>query len=277
MSQRDETASVSSAPARRGLPARLLDGGFRVLGAFLLVWPLALFGPLSILSLLLEILFVVMFVLQRCRVVALVSLLLSPLPFTVLLGIVNYARGEACLQFVGHPGLRAYSIDPAWRCGHTGGNCFYLGNEWLFETPYNFAVKSMITLFGPMAGAYTGPYPSKEEAIEASARGEAVPFGDFLADIVPLRSGAVRLDAGVGREIAEYLWMRDAFDFPSQVRAAVWKEGCLVLRIPGQCGHSDGECAALVLLDRNSGRPFAIYSEGDVRHHYRPVPWKRAG
>jgi hypothetical protein len=96
-------------------------------------------------------------------------------------GIVGYARGEARLRAAGLPGPEFHNLDRDLRCYRSTSGCLVDGSEAFTHGPNNAAVRLMIRLFGPMLGAYLGPYPTREEAWA-------------LADAAPARVPASRLD-----------------------------------------------------------------------------------
>lgn len=92
-----------------------------------------------------------------------------------------------------------------------------------------------------------------------------------------------RLDEGVGKTLLErslflsyinskWRW-RDDRKRPA-VKGAIWQERCLMLSIPAILRSEEKESAMLVVIDRNSGRPFAYYELGDYYHNFPPVEWK---
>ena len=76
--------------------------------------------------------------------------------------------------------------------------CVILGAEWVELEPYNAAVRLMITVFGPMAGTYDGPYPTIAQAKAALAHSVDVPADQLWIDRVPMKDTTIELDVGVG-------------------------------------------------------------------------------
>ncbi|MHA1942679.1 MAG: hypothetical protein ACXACY_28545 [Candidatus Hodarchaeales archaeon] len=80
---------------------------------------------------------------------------------------VSYLNGSATLSYPG--ALRVSSIwwnlDRDLRCYKSDPGYFGPG-DFLLSFLNNLVVKTLIRTFGPMKGAYTGYYPSSEEAIE---------------------------------------------------------------------------------------------------------------
>jgi len=250
------------------------------------VWVLALLGPVSILV---PVIPVGLLVRGRWRA-AVLCVLLSPPVLAFGLGVANYCRGAARLAEAGLPGTTFHNLDPDLRCGRATSGCLVSGNEWVTQWPNNLAVSAMTGLFGPQRGAYTGPYPTEEEALAAVAGAPAVPVSHVVADAIGVGDRTVRLDAGVGAGLLAGAG-RGCYDpslpgeaaavFPEEtgpIRAAVWKDACLVLRIPAGAMQEPGEpvqAACVAVCDLTTGRPFAYYAEGRYYHRFPPVPWRR--
>jgi hypothetical protein len=60
------------------------------------------------------------------------------------------------------------------------------------------------------------------------------------------------------------------------IRAAVWRDSCLIVRVPvGSEGEDGSPSACVAVCDLGTGRPFAYYAEGKYYHRYPPVTWRR--
>jgi hypothetical protein len=96
---------------------------------------------------------------------------LSPLPLIPALaflgGATTYVAGSAVLKTYGMPDPEFGNLDPQGRCRRRTSGCVVDGSEVFTQGPNNVAVRLMIRLFGPMSGAYTGPYPTRHEAFDA--------------------------------------------------------------------------------------------------------------
>jgi hypothetical protein len=249
------------------------------------VWLLALLGPLSMLMAVIP---VGLLVARRWRA-AVLCVLLSPPALAFALGVAAYCRGGARLVDPGLPETTFHNLDPDLRCGRATSGCLVSGNEWVTQGPNNLAVWAMTRLFGTQRGAYTGPYPTEEEAVAAAAGAPPVPVSQVVADAIDVGDRTVRLDAGVGAGLLGAA--RFCFDpslpgeaaavFPDEtgpIRAAVWKDACLVLRIPAGPMHDPAEpvqAACVAVCDLRTGRPFAYYAQGRYYHRFPPVPWRR--
>jgi hypothetical protein len=254
--------------------------------ALVSVWVLAMLGPLS---LLMPVVPVGLLAVRRWRA-AVACVLLSPPVLAFALGVADYCRGRARLVSPGLPGTTSFNLDPDLRCGWATSGCLVYGNEWVTQSPNNLAVSAMTRLFGPQRGAYTGAYPTEEEAVAAVAGAPAVPVSQVVADAINVGGRTVRLDRGVGAGLLAgggrgyydpSLPGEAAAVAPDEsgpIRAAVWKDACLVLRIPAGAMNEPGEpvqAACVAVCDLRTGRPFAYYAEGRYYHRFPPVPWRR--
>lgn len=200
----------------------------------------------------------------------------SPLTLIIGLGIAQYFRGAATLQTAGLPETTFHNLDPVTRCGRTGGGCIVCGNEWLWDSLHNITIEILVWSFGYSRGTYTGPYPTKEEAQTALASAHMVSWADLRKDEVPLSADLIRLQAGVGAVLCDraqrFLFSpEDLGRDELKVRGILWRNECLILRIP--VNPNDPGSAMIVLVSRTAGRPFAYYGEGEYYHRFPPVPW----
>jgi hypothetical protein len=221
--------------------------------------------------------------LARRRYRSLAALLvLSPLGATFLLGAAHYCLGIAKLRSMGYPSATGNNLDPEIRCGRSTGGCVVHGDEWMYLGPHNAAVRAMSTLFGPMPGTYTGPYPTESQAIAIAAEGAPVSPQELIEDRVTIAGRVCHLDKGVGQRLLRnvrfhYLLHpqdRPAGSTPEPIRAALFEEECIILRIPAEPMFGEHENSAMiVLLSRSRGRPFAYYAEGERPYVFPPVGW----
>ena len=119
------------------------------------------------------------------------------------------------------------------------------GSEWLRETPNNLAIQILTIIFGPMRGAYTGPYPSREEAIQAvnTSRLQFLP-GEFSRV-----AAGLRLPSGEPIEVIErqFKWALDS-DLP--ISAMIYQDETIIL----------GREKCVFLVERRTGKIYARYS-----------------
>jgi hypothetical protein len=57
------------------------------------------------------------------------------------------------------------NLDRETRCFHATGACVITGNEWLVPGVGYADLGLAVSLFGPPASTYYGPYPTKEKAL----------------------------------------------------------------------------------------------------------------
>lgn len=214
-----------------------------------------------------------------------VVLCLSPFGYHFTCAVADYCRGTATLRYMGLPGTEFHNIDSKYRCERSTGGCVIRGAEQINDACYNAGVKSMISLLGPMPGAYLGPYPTKREALASLNNAEAIDLDALLSDQVRWSSGKFNLDTGVGAGILRgktWQWafedkplLEDLITEVGPLKAAMC-QGCLVLRVPSYIhAYRHGEPSAMiVVIDSATGRPFAYYGEGDYSHHSPPVRWR---
>jgi hypothetical protein len=241
--------------------------------AVVLVWFCSLLGLLSVLYPVIGAGFLLHFV-RRRRLVSVVILIVTlPVSVWFLWGSIDYLMGNARLKSSGLPGTKFHNLDPELRCGRSTGGCIVMGNEWVSQTPYNFAVRLLTRSFGWMPNTYTGPYPSEKEAGEALANGSTLQAEHLRDDRVVIDGLVLQLDKGVGTQLIDHLDRSDPLldePLPGMI-ATVWQQECVIVRIPAR-KSSDG--AAVVMISRSAGRPFAYYADGSYWHNFPPVAWK---
>ena len=217
--------------------------------------------------------------------------LVSPLFVFFLLGTVDYFRATAALQASGLPGTEFHNLDPRVRCPWATSGCIVNGGEVLWQGPYNLAVRLATGAFGLMRGAYDGPYPTKEEALEALSGAGAVDSAGLVSDKVVVGTRVVTLDDTVGRDLVRHAWLGadgpppdiwagGAPPKPAVVTAVLWQGRVLLLRIPtlhppSRDEAESGPPAMIVAIDAAVGRPFAYWGVGGYGHYFPPVPWRR--
>jgi hypothetical protein len=217
---------------------------------------------------------------ERRWLAATAYVVLLPTTVAFLEGIVDYTTGKARLQYSGLPGTKFYNLDPHLRCRRATYGCVVYGNEWLSQAPYNGAVRLLIATVGFMPGTYTGPYPTEEEAFAAVDNATPIFAGDLSEDRVIVGKEEVRLDKGVGSQLLAKSFFPVEADniLPGKtmptIRATIWHEECVLLRIPFAPLNDESDSAMVVVLSRRHGRPFAYYGIGKYQHRFPPVPWQ---
>lgn len=241
-------------------------------------WVCVLMGPFCFLFSVISIATLFYFIRRRYVLVTGLFILSSPLSIPFLSGACDYSQGTARLRDFGLPGTTFHNLDRELRCGRATSGCIVGGNEWVTQTPYNGAVRILTAVFGPMAGAYLGPYPTLAESEQALVTATPQSASDLKRDRLTIGKEVVYFGPGIGEILCERIGNK----FPSfnnsnpEIQATVWQQECLVLRIT-QENDTPGEprAGAIVLFSRTTGRPFAYYSQGEYSHHFPPVPWIR--
>jgi hypothetical protein len=243
-------------------------------------------GPLLVLIFFIPILY---FVFKWQFISAVLYVLLSPVAVFFYLGAVDYSRGTAVIIFKGLPRNSGMNLDPELRCPKSNAGCVIQEYEWMEIPPYNTAVLGLHHLFGPMRGAYTGPYPTKEETFMALRTADTINLNELIMDKGVIGSQEIKLESGVGRKLLTRLSIQYAVEAKDSneiknfinnigpVKGTVWKEKCLILRIPGDFDYfekHESKSARIALIDCERGRPFAYYYEGeDIHEPFPPVLW----
>jgi tetratricopeptide (TPR) repeat protein len=118
------------------------------------------------------------------------------------------------------------------------------GSEWLRETPNNLAIEILTTLLGPMKGAYTGPYPSRGEAIQAvkTSKLQFLP-GEFSRDASELGLPSGEPLESLERQLERFL------DKDLPIGAAVYRDETIIL----------GREKCVYLVERRTAKIYARY------------------
>lgn len=196
---------------------------------------------------------VVVYLLRRQRRrLAILCILLSPyvlLSFlSAAVGLISYCLGTAQLRTFGMPHREFYNLDERWRVYRSTSGCIVDGSEIFTHLPNNAVVQLLCTVLGPMPGVYTGPYPSKAEALAQLTAASAVSRESVSSGTVVVSGQSVSLDKATVAELVR--------QFPTEEFSGVLfgpKQELLLLASTGQRGR------AVTLIDRNRGRSFATY------------------
>lgn len=247
-------------------------------------WVLWFPGPLSLIMPIL--LSIALWRAVRARSLwAVLFVLANPLSFFFARGVVDYWEGRPALRGMGLPGPEYANLDPATRCFRMSGGCLIRGNEWATILPHNYGIRLMVMIFGPPAGTYDGPYPTREEALAfVSANGMPVSAEQFTGGVIPYPGGEIRIEPGVAGAIGRYLFPISGYAAGEAVEgeelhAALWKERCLILhwRESPEWVLGKDRQDVVVLLDVRMGRPFAVYAfsrETPIRRAAIEMFWK---
>ncbi|MHC2066336.1 hypothetical protein ACYFX5_02600 [Bremerella sp. T1] len=257
-------------------PHRPQPRPWMVVGTITLCWILALLGPLSMLFPLVAALAILVLLGQHRYVAAGAVAVLSPLTLGLVIGTVSYFSGSGEIVSMGLPGTTFHNLDPIARCQRSTGGCIAMGNEWIFHLPNNLAVLGLSATFGPMPGTYRGSYPNEAEAKKALTQAKVIDADDFRIDRFDVEGESIKLDRGVGAKLLDRLRYDSPINEPPAPISATLYDDCLIVRIPVDTYYpAKTPSAAIVLIGRDKGRPFAYYAEGEYSHHFTPVSWNR--
>lgn len=230
---------------------------------------------------------------RRAWLAAGLLLLLNPCSVTFTLAMLSYARGEAHLRGAGLPGTESWNLRPDLRVHRISGGCVVYPSREVWMGSHNAGVRTAIAVFGPMPGAYLGPYPTREETLAAVDRGEPLDHEMLAHDTIAIADRRIDLQPGVGRAMLKCYWLAYSTwvdqpgpaswaDEATRIDAAVVDWPAVVVRIaftdPSHTGMyrgvGDARSGVLVLIDGERGRPFACYEygQGEAWGHGGP-PW----
>lgn len=248
-----------------------------VIGTIVGAWVLFFLAPFSLLLLPLSACAIFYLVFQRRYLGAVAIAALSPVTVFFCFGIGSYFMGNAIMMGMGPAGRDYRNLDPVVRCSRTTGGCFPCGNEWARILPNNLAVRSISSLLGPMPGGYQGAYPDEKKAKQLITNGAAVKACDVYNGRFSVDGVEVVLDKGVGKELLDSFCFYDVkWSKGLTLAAAIYKEDCVILRIPNEPFEDPAKCAAtIVLIGRERGRPFAYYYDGYAWVLAPEVYWDR--
>lgn len=194
---------------------------------------------------------------RRRRRLALVLFALSPIALlstlSLTLGLVGYFTGHGRLQTFGMPSQEFYNLDREYRCYWSTSGCIVTGIEPFLQTPNNLVLRGLIRGFGPMRGAYTGAYPTREEAQAA------------LQDAAPLTREALQSGelsvAGRSVRLNEYARheTKTMFEGAEPLRATLYRGDCLL--VGGSTRHGDKSIAAIALSDGDLFAKYFVFRE----------------
>lgn len=243
----------------------------------LLCWALSFLGPLSYL-----IFFFLGYALFRAisrRAWPALILLIAANPFAFFFvgGIVDYSKGNPTLRGMGLPGFEYYNIDPQSRCLRRSGGCLVSGHEWVSQGFHNLGVITAVTAFGYPSRSYDGPYPSREQAAQLTAKAPDLPLEEFQKGNIRIGDRLIQLDPTF---IPDWGMMFGMFELSEgmeaetgseiHAKAMLFEDRCLVLRLTQQEAGSREDQDFIVLLDTGNRRPFAYYRISGSPHFWIP-------
>lgn len=207
---------------------------------------------------------------------------LNPLLVFATFGIANYVGGAPTLLFRGLPEIESFNVDRATRCFRSGGGgCIPMGNEWATQGMHNLGVVMMATVFGPPARSYDGPYPTKEKAAILSADAAVTANEEFLKGHIHLGEQTIELGKPAVEKLVKGLRIESLMfpEFkrePAEVRAALYEDRCLIVKISQRDDFEPDKInnEVLIFFDKKSMRPFAYFNlTGHVPTRSHPLAY----
>ena len=219
----------------------------RVLLLLAACWALAFLGPLSYLVIAAVPLALWQAWRQRTWLALALLAVLNPLSGFFIAGVAAYVDGAPVLRSPSLPDLESYNPDPVNRCPRGVEVCLVQGSEWLTLQTSNAAVRLMCRAFGPPAQAYTGPYPSKDEALALLATALLTPVDQFLQGRVLADGKMLKLQPAVVSGLAGLVGLLD--DASTPVQARLYQDRCVILRLSRRAGPAGGAANPVDLGD----------------------------
>lgn len=252
-------------------------GGLDLAGGFwmaMLVWLIVLFIPGAALFgvIFVPVMFWLMF-LKRPYAVWL--LLFSPFflvpVFCWNMGVYGYVTGTGKMLCNGL--MAGTHIDKHTRAEWVTLGCEIFGYEPMITGPNNAAISAMTTIFGPMRGAYVGPYPNASEAQKAlESAMEVSPYFSLAHKSVVVEMYGVDfyLYPYVARH---YLGTRDDSRRARKTRAALVENRCLILEVlsGGESAESAQEKDIYLFDARNGDMLCHYYKDWDGNYSSNPI------
>ena len=169
--------------------------------------------------------------------------------------VLDYGSGQGAFRHSGRPGLEFDNLDLASRAPSTSTGCLVSGVELFTDLPYNVALKMMGTLFGPMKGAYDGPYPSREEAWRLLEEEGAVVEVEYTREGMKIAGDSLPQET-LHRALDSLRWEDGPLDLTLELRALVLEERLFL----GTAISEKNPRAVIVLTDLERDERVALYS-----------------
>ncbi len=235
-----------------------------------LAWAAAFFGPAAILALVALPALVALLVARRNWVHVATLAGLSPLAAATVLAVVSYCRGSARLLTSGLPSLESHNLDPQTRLQRVSSGCLVDGSELVQQVPNNAVVRVLSGLFGPMPGAYDGPFPSLEESEAALSAARSIAWQSIRSDLISVGNDRVRVRAGLGAALSA-LMRREAPEDIGDPRAVLWRHRVLLIEL--RTSELGARATRRILVDARSGKVIAYYGFGGLAGREFPRQW----
>lgn len=222
----------------------------------LAAWIYAVFGVLVAPAPLVLLGVTVWLCVQRRRLELAILVGTSPIGVSLLFGIGSYLGGTAQLMTVGYPPVELANVGRMTRLQTASTGCMVSGGEWMTHLPNNAVLVALRFMFGPMPGAYDGPYPPDADVTETLSKAAPLATSDVELDRLHVSGRAIRLQPGIGKKLVNALESRGFLE----AKAAIWRDRVLVLGFTFS-GTAD-ERGIDVLIDIDSGKILAYRGAG---------------
>ena len=141
-------------------------------------------------------------------------------------------------------------LDQDFRCHWNTSGCVLSGFEPLTHLPNNATITLLVKTFGPMPGAYSGPFPSKAEAFRWCTVAHKIPIGP-----------SVFVD-GRKIHISEHI-LKECNRFGREARITTCGERCLIIggQTYGDLPDSEQGPLDILVIDVPNDRIVAHYRD----------------
>ncbi|MGV3755786.1 MAG: hypothetical protein ACO1QS_10430 [Verrucomicrobiota bacterium] len=190
-------------------------------------------------------------------------LLLNPMAMAFYQGTMAWFDERPAFTGNGLPSHEAFNLDRKTRCYRNIGGCVVYGGEWVYHDSHNAGLKLMTIVFGLPPKTYHGPYPTFQEATNATANAVTISVaqfetGKFEIDGRSIQFGSQTIDSLVS-DLGMYL-LED-----TSIRVAIWQNECLVIHLQSTNSATLGSnlAQAVYLFQVNELKPLARHVNGN--------------
>lgn len=193
--------------------------------------------------------------------------LLNPMAIAFYQGAAEWFDERPAFTGNGLPNCEASNLDRETRCYRRVGGCVVYGGEWVYHDAHNSGLRLMLFLLGPPPKTYHGPYPSQEEAINATAKAALVSPEEFEAGKFKAEELNVEWGEKMTLDLLSDLGLLIATEDGVQIRTAIWQKECLIIHVqkPGIKDEPYTEVNGIYLFQIKSMKPIARYLIGETR------------
>lgn len=194
----------------------------------------------------------------------------SPFVAASVAAMSVYASGAAYVRTTGYADPRLDNVSPLTGYQTRSRGCLVDGTEWVRDFPHNLTLLALRIVFGPMPGAYDGPYPNDQEISEALREAVPVKLEDLEREVLTANQRTHRLRPGLGDSLISALRLE-----PGLPRASVstWEDRVLLMRIDSEFADLSDEPPLVVVIDGKSGKVLGYHGNPKMGHGL-PKPWK---